>query len=216
MERMIFIGRIFELSFDNRKEILILPINPATFEFSEAKQNQKINLTNMGEINLLGNRGLISGSLQSFFPAEKSPFFKRADRGAIDYIATLKKWKNADEPIRLIVSGTDINLAMAIDNLTYSGREGHDDIYFTLELSEYRYLNVPSVKVNSGVKDNGLKSRPDTSKNPREVVVKSQADTLWAMAVKYYGDGTRWTEIAKANNIADPRLMQAGQKVVIP
>lgn len=46
--------------------------------------------------------------------------------------------------------------------------------------------------------------------------MKSQADTLWAMAVKYYGDGTRWTEIAKANNIDAPKLMQAGQKVMIP
>lgn len=209
-------SRIIEISADNRSQTIVLPVNPATFEFSEAKQNQKINLTNMGEINLLGNRGLLTGTIQSFFPGINSPFYRYADRSPMEYILTLKAWKNSDEPVRLIVSGSDINHAMAIDNLTYSQREGHDDIYFTLELSEYRYLNVPSVRVSSAVKDNGLKSRPDTAKKPNEVIVRSQADTLWAMACKYYGDGTRWTEIAKANNIKDPKLMQLGQKVVIP
>lgn len=209
-------ARVFELSTDNRKQTIILPINPATFEFYEAKNNQKINLTNMGEINLLGNRGLLTGTLQSFFPHEKSPLYRYADRPPMEYINTLLAWKNSDEPIRLIVTGTTINHAMAIDKLTYSQREGLDDIAYTLELSEYRYLNVPSVKVSSATASNGLKSRPNTATKPGEVTVRSQADTLWAMACKYYGDGTRWTEIAKANGIKDPRSLQLGQVVRIP
>ena len=43
-------------------------------------------------------------------------------------------------------------------------------------------------------------------------------DTLWGLAVKYYGDGTRWPEIYKANRgkIFDPRLIYPAQLFTIP
>lgn len=43
-----------------------------------------------------------------------------------------------------------------------------------------------------------------------------QGDTLWALAVKHYGDGSRWREIAQANGIMDPRKLQIGQVINIP
>ena len=65
-------------------------------------------------------------------------------------------------------------------------------------------------------KDNGLNDRPDTSTAPRYHTVKSQADTLWYMACKYYGDGTQWTKISAANNNQDPKLLQLGDRMLIP
>lgn len=210
--------RIFEFSTQNRDDVIRLPINPSSFELSEPKLNQKITLLNIGEINLLGNRGLVTCALSSFFPSPKSPHFHRADRTPQEYIDTFFKWKNSDEPIRLIITNTYVNLSMAIEKFNYSQREGDDDIYYTIDLAEYRFLNVPSVAVASSSvsQGNGLKNRPNTAANPSEVIVKSQADTLWAMACKYYGDGTKWTVIAKANNITDPRKMYKGQVVKIP
>ena len=41
-------------------------------------------------------------------------------------------------------------------------------------------------------------------------------DTLWALAVYFYGDGTQWTKIASANNISDPGNLQIGQVITIP
>ncbi|MFR8426886.1 MAG: hypothetical protein ACLVCH_04065 [Roseburia inulinivorans] len=53
-----------------------------------------------------------------------------------------------------------INLAMLIDDFTFSMREGDGDIYYTISLSEYRTLNVPSVQITTKVRSNGLLSRP--------------------------------------------------------
>jgi nucleoid-associated protein YgaU len=39
---------------------------------------------------------------------------------------------------------------------------------------------------------------------------------LWAIAKKYYGDGNKYTEIAKANNISNPNVISVGQKLLIP
>lgn len=43
-----------------------------------------------------------------------------------------------------------------------------------------------------------------------------KGDTLWAIAKKYYGDGNRYSEIAKANNIANANIISIGQKLLIP
>ena len=50
--------RIIELSVDNRSEVIELPINPKTVEFTSKQLNQTITLLEMGEVNLAGDRGL--------------------------------------------------------------------------------------------------------------------------------------------------------------
>lgn len=65
--------RVIELNVNNRQEYLQLVVNPATLEFTDTQNNQQINLLEIGTALLLGNRGLISVTLESFFPSERSP-----------------------------------------------------------------------------------------------------------------------------------------------
>ena len=41
-------------------------------------------------------------------------------------------------------------------------------------------------------------------------------DGLWQIAQAEYGDGYKWTEIAKANNIPSPYVLKEGQELVLP
>ena len=41
-------------------------------------------------------------------------------------------------------------------------------------------------------------------------------DTLWSIAMRFYGDGKRWQEIAQANGISDPSRLPVGATLVIP
>ena len=41
-------------------------------------------------------------------------------------------------------------------------------------------------------------------------------DDLWKIAERAYNDGYKWTEIARANNITDPGMISAGQKINLP
>jgi nucleoid-associated protein YgaU len=43
-----------------------------------------------------------------------------------------------------------------------------------------------------------------------------RGDTLWDIAVRAYGDGYKWVEIASANNLVNPDLIHAGNNFVIP
>lgn len=217
--------RKIEITFDNRSEGFVLPINPKSVEFSQPNLNQKLTLLNIGEINLIGNRGLIPCTLSSFFPSSKSPHFKRADREPMEYISSLEKWKNSGKPVRVIISDINVNLAMAIEKFTYSIREGDGDIYYTMELSEYRFLNVPSVKVNTAVKQNGLKERPNTKTTGKTYIVKA-GDSLWAIAQKVYENGAKYPSIYKANkSLLDAQnqkykmpkyTIYAGQELTLP
>ena len=73
--------------------------------------------------------------------------------------------------------------------------------------------NIQGIKV---VNDNGV-----TAPAPMEEVeyyeIKS-GDTLWAVAQKYYDDGSKYTRIFEANRevIKDPDKIFVGQKIRIP
>lgn len=41
-------------------------------------------------------------------------------------------------------------------------------------------------------------------------------DNLWKIAEKYYNDGFKWKEIAVANAINNPRIIEAGKEIAIP
>ena len=55
----------------------------------------------------------------------------------------------------------------------------------------------------------------NTGSNKRYYTVV-RGDTLWAIAKRFYGNGNRYPEIAKANNISNPDIIHVGQRLYIP
>lgn len=41
-------------------------------------------------------------------------------------------------------------------------------------------------------------------------------DSLWDIAIRAYGDGYKWVEIAKANNLSNPDLIHPGNEFTLP
>jgi nucleoid-associated protein YgaU len=58
------------------------------------------------------------------------------------------------------------------------------------------------------------KAEPATISGDSYTVVKG--DHLWSIAVRAYGDGYKWVEIAKANEIAHPNYIEVGQVLKLP
>jgi LysM repeat protein len=50
----------------------------------------------------------------------------------------------------------------------------------------------------------------------RRIYTVVSGDTLWAIAERFYGDGSKYPQIASANGIANPDLIMVGQELTIP
>lgn len=64
---------------------------------------------------------------------------------------------------------------------------------------------------NSNLATKSLQS-PDTTKY-RTV---HQGDALWSFAAREYGEASCWREIARANQIENPRLLRSGDTIALP
>lgn len=87
-------------------------------------------------------------------------------------------------------------------------------------LSAGQELKMPKVAVREAVKPTVAESSKPEQK-PADAIqgenyTVAKGDHLWGIAVRAYGDGYKWTEIAKANNIATPNYIEVGQKLELP
>ena len=73
----------------------------------------------------------------------------------------------------------------------------------------YNYSQVQA-KVNE------LLSGKKTTTSSKKYHTVVRGDTLWSIAKKYYGNGSKYPTIAKANKISNPDKIKVGQKLLIP
>jgi len=58
---------------------------------------------------------------------------------------------------------------------------------------------------------------PPAAETPEaQTYVVEAGDTLWSIATKFYGNGSKYTAILRANNMADNERLQIGQTLIIP
>ncbi len=55
-----------------------------------------------------------------------------------------------------------------------------------------------------------------TAQPMQKTYVVEEGDGLWTVAESVYGDGSRWQDIAAANKLNSPYILEAGQKLLIP
>ncbi len=71
-------------------------------------------------------------------------------------------------------------------------------------------LTIPKTEVRKPQ----IKSEGEVIRDKNYSVQKG--DSLWKISVRAYQDGYRWTEIAKANNLAEPNLIHPGNVLTLP
>lgn len=70
--------------------------------------------------------------------------------------------------------------------------------------------------VSGGVKPPGGGAAAPSAGPASKTHTVVKGDTLWAIAARYYRDGSRWPRIADANGVTDPRKLRVGQRLTIP
>lgn len=208
----------FYLSYNNNEEQLRLPVIPSEFELSQRNNNTVININSLGEINLIGKKGLASISLSSFFPAQEYYFCKYTGFPMpYECVKMIQKWRDSGKPIRLIITGTPVNYAMTIENFTFSEQDGTRDVSFALELREYIFTK--QVKPTEITTSNGTKiTVPPTKRETKPIPPKKKAqkgDNMYTVAKKTTGSVSNASAVAKTNKVEQYKGMELVKGTVV-
>lgn len=205
------------LSYNNREEVIELPVPLQEWDLENSNNTYNFTTLVQGEIKAIGSDKLKKLSINSFFPRNNYHFlFNQNFKEPETYINMIEKWRLSKRPIRVTIIGTNINYAFAIESFKISKNDPSDDVYFSLELEEYKFLNTPIAQNPNVINDNsGLKNRPHEKKE-KEIYTFKNGDTLIDISSKMYGDPKYWEQLASINNIKDPYHIKIGSKIEIP
>jgi len=79
-------------------------------------------------------------------------------------------------------------------------------------ITDGQQITIPSVEPKLSTLSESQTSEPISS----SIYSVEKGDTLWSIAVRSYGDGYRWIDIAKENNLIHPNLIHHGNVLTLP
>ena len=199
------------LSSDAAGEIT-LPVTPESYNVSTEMSVQVIDVYELGQYAAPTYPTLQTIKIECLLPSSARSY-------CVSYTeqSALVKWLDArlkeKTRLRYIVSGTAVNVPVYLVGLAYGEKDGTNDLYATLTLREYRTLSAPEVLAGTG--DTGARETSPQQTAAGTHIVKS-GDTLWAIAKKYYGDGSLCYKLAAYNGIKNANLISVGQVIRLP
>lgn len=194
----------------NRDEArLTLAVNPRQMTVTRTQEVRTFRTLTGEPVEISRGRGLRKVRFATFLPAPGSRFYQDiTPQRALDL---LHRWQDSRRPVRLVVSGTDLNGLYLLTKVEQTIAEGDRDIGIGLELSEVRQgATVPLTGPGGPV----LAARTDERALPNTYPVQP-GDTLWRIARCLYGDGTRWRAIAVKNGLDSGVEPAAGQVLIL-
>lgn len=225
---------IYQFWLSQGKEKIRLPILPDSIQFGGASNNEKIYLPNIGEATVLQKTGAKTFSFSSFFPRHyTTPLVEMPVSEVMkpwEYIATIERWRDSGLPCRFIVTGTQINSPVSIEEFPHDEVGGAiGDLNYSLTLHTYIFVKNKKIDTKKPTKPTTTSSnRPDpkAATKPKTYKVK-KGDELWNIAKDIYKDSSQWKKIWNANkdllikrdkrNVKQPgKWIYPGQVLTIP
>ena len=199
--------------------MLTLPVTPDSYEWGAGKNMETVNISQLGDVYLPGGSARHAGTISCLLPAQDYPF---CEAGAVAspqyYLDILKAWAVGKSPVRLIITGTEINASVYIEEVTESEKDGSGDVYCTIRLREHVDLEAREVSDAYAAFYTGNAGRTGGSPDSEITHKVISGDTLSMLCRRYYGSGTAayYNALAKYNSIKNPHLIYVGQTIRIP
>lgn len=212
------------------------PVAPPELSTKINGRNETIVLMNDGEVNVIKKTGLTDIEFEVLLPNVKYPFsiYPNGFQPSTFYLDKLEKLKISDKPFQFIVNRMmpngnllfDTNMTVTIED--YEIKESADygfDVMVNIQLKQYRAYGNKRIVVQPTTKSNSTsgstatqkavveEKRPTTGKETPKTYTVVKGDTLWAICQKELGDGSKYPEIAKLNNISNPNVIKEGQVI---
>lgn len=216
--------------------VIPLPVTPGSLDITTPSTNETVTLINHGEINIPRAPGLREISFDFLLPRQKYHFsnYSLGSYTASTLIPLLNLWKQTKLPFQFIVTRMSpdnkvfdfTNIKVLIESFTYyeDAQQHGLDVMCSIKLKEYKDYPTTSTFLQTvvdavvglattAVVATVTKTRSTTSKTTPKTYTVVKGDTLWSICKKHLGDGQKYKEIAKLNNLENPDKIYPGQKL---
>lgn len=213
------------LGTDNDK--IRFPVVPPSIGVNRSNNIDTESVIKLGEVPIFNGTSLKTIEFTSFFPNQEYSFCDYAGfMKPYEFSEKIQKWMYEGKPLRVIVTDSPTNMQCLIQQFDTVEQDGTRDLYFTLNLLEYRPIEVPNLNnQNSNLNNTQNTSRPNdtnnSTTNTQKIHKVVKGDCLYNIAKKYYGNGNLYTKIKEANKSKYPSLsknniIQINWELIIP
>lgn len=190
----------------------ILPVTPPKFEVSYGVKYEVINIHEIGDVALAGNKELNEIKIDCMFPSKAYPFNQpQTDINPYNNTKKFEDWISKKKLLRFVISKTAVNRLVKVKKINYGEQDGSGDVYASIILQEIKSLNE-----DKKVLSTGNNSRTSEKKITATTYTVKKGDTLSAIARKFYGNANQYQKLATHNNIKNPNIIRIGQIIKIP
>ena len=230
--------------YDDSADVLQLPIPPENFKTKVGNKNKTVELMDGGEFNVLKDIGLRELNFKILLPRLyegffRLPFVQQPETEActigqpIVYLNAFRNFKAAKRPVRFLMlrifaDGTESfqgNMLVSFEDYTVEEKAGCvGDYWVELKLKEYRPVRkVIFTETGAVTEDNKIvvaEVLQRTAKSVPKSYTTKEGDTLWKIAKLQLNDGSRYSEIAKINDITETDdilyPLESGKILILP
>lgn len=195
------------LGTDNDK--IRFPVVPSSIGVNRSNNIDTQAVIKLGEVPIFNGTSLKTIEFTSFFPNQEYNFCDYTGfMKPYEFSEKIQKWMYEGKPLRVIVTDSPTNMQCLIQQFDTVEQDGTRDLYFTLNLLEYRPIEVSNLNnsSSSGSSDNLTRPSEEITNNTQKTHKVVKGDCLWDIAQKYYGKGSLYPKIKEANKSKYPSL----------
>ena len=206
------------------------PVVPSSIGVNRSNNIDTQSVLKLGEVPIFNGTSLKTIELTSFFPNQEYSFCDYAGfMKPYEFSDKIQKWMYEGKLLRIIVTDSPTNMQCLIQQFDTVEQDGTRDLYFTLNLIEYRPIEVPNLSNNNQSNNSNNSqniSRPvennDSSNSNQQKIHKVvKGDSLWDIAQKHYGNGSLYPKIKEANkskypSLAKSNVIYTNMELIIP
>lgn len=210
------------LGTDNDK--IRFPVVPSSIGVNRSNNIDTESVIKLGEVPIFNGTSLKTIEFTSFFPNQEYNFCDYTGfMKPYEFSEKIQKWMYEGKPLRVIVTDSPTNMQCLIQQFDTVEQDGTRDLYFTLNLLEYRPIEVPNLSNSSSSSSSDNLTRPseEITNNTQKTHKVVKGDCLWDIAQKYYGKGSLYPKIKEANktkypSLAKNNIIQVKWELIVP
>jgi LysM repeat protein len=207
------------------KEKTIIPMLPDEIYFNAAANFLTYDIMDIGEMKLPKGAALTTLSWDAIFPGKvikSAPYVQGTWQQPDNYVRLFDRYKYQGTPLQIEATNSSINMPVYVSefDVTFKASYGWD---YSITFVQRKTIQVTTVSSTATAGSTAAKSASKSTAATRTVTstktyTVKKGDSLWKIAEKYLGAGSRYMEIYNANKskLKNSNTIYPGQILNIP